>query len=150
MMKRLLVVIAIVLLVAMGSYAVFAQPRQAQPGQPPMGGGMGRGMMQGPMGQDGMMMMCPMCAAIGGAMMQKSLVQVEDGVIVAVGNRLIKYDNNLNKVRETTIDIDTAGMQQAMQQMMQHCPMHQQMMQRQQGAAPQQPGAQDDHQQHHL
>lgn len=144
MMKRLLIAMGVVLLVVIGSYALLAQPRQADPGRPPMGG-MGRGMMQ-----DGMMM-CPMCAAIGGAMMQTSLAQVKDGVIVAVGNRLIKYDNNLNKVRETTIEIDAAGMQQAMQQMMQHCPMHQRMMQmRRDAEPPTQPDVQDDHREHHL
>ena len=80
-------------------------------------------------------MMCPMCGAMGGAMMQKSLVQAEDGVIVAIGNKLIKYDNDLNKVKEATIDIDISGMQQMMQQMMQNCPMHQQMMQQSQQQA---------------
>jgi cytochrome c556 len=126
MKKRMLVVMVAVLLAVIGSYAVFAQPRPSQPGQPPMGG-MGRGMMQGQAGQAGMM--CPMCAAMGGAMMQKNIVQTDDGIIVAVGNKLIKYDNDLNKVKETTIDLDISGMQQAMQQMMQNCPMHQQMRQ---------------------
>jgi len=90
-------------------------------------GGMGRGMMQGQAGQAGMM--CPMCAAMGGAMMQKNIVQTEDGIIVVVGTKLIKYDNDLNKVKEATIDLDLSGMQQAMAQMMQNCPMHQQMRQ---------------------
>lgn len=130
MMKRWIAVIALVLVAVIGSYSVFAQPRQSQPGQPPAGGGMGRGMMQGQGG-----MMCPMCGAMGGAMMQKSLVQVEGGVIVAIGNKLIKYDGDLNKVKEVTLDLDISGMQQAMQQMMQNCPMHQQMMQRSQPQA---------------
>jgi len=127
MKKRMLVAMVAVLLAVIGSYAVFAQPRQSQPGQPPMGGGMGRGMMQGQAGPGGMM--CPMCAAMGGAMMQKSIVQTDDGIIVMAGNKLIKYDNDLNKVKETTIDLDISGMQQTMSQMMQNCPMHQQMKQ---------------------
>lgn len=136
MMKRMLVVIAVALLAVIGSYSVFAQPRQSQPGQPPMGG-MGRGMMQGQAGPGGMM--CPMCGAMGGAMMQKSLVEVDGGVIVAVANKLIKYDGDLNKVKEITIDIDVTAMQQTMQQMMQNCPMHQQMMQRSQQQAQENP-----------
>lgn len=128
MNRRMLVVMVVGLLAVIGSYAVFAQPRPSQPGQPPMGGGMGRGMMmQGQAGQGGMM--CPMCAAMGGAMMQKSVVQTDDGIIVLAGNKLIKYDNDLNKVKEATIDLDLSGMQQAMAQMMQNCPMHQQMRQ---------------------
>jgi hypothetical protein len=128
MTKRWVVVMGVVLLAVIGSYRVFAQPRQSQPGQPPMGPGMGRGMMQGQGGQAGMM--CPMCGAMGGAMMQKSLVETENGFVVAVGNKLIKYDDDLNKVKEVTIDIDVTAMQQTMQQMMQNCPMHQPMMQR--------------------
>lgn len=131
MMKRWIVVIGVAVLAVIGSYSVFAQGRQ--PAQPPMGGGMGRGMMQGQAGQGGMM--CPMCGAMGGAMMQKSLVDVDDGFVVAVGNKLIKYDDDLNKVKEVTIDIDISAMQQTMAQMMQNCPMHQQMMQRSQQQA---------------
>ncbi len=128
MMKRWIVAMVVVLLAVVGAYSVFAQP--SQQGQPPMGGGMGRGMMQGQGG-----MMCPMCGAMGGAMMQKSLVQVGDGVIVAVGDKLIKYDMDLNKVKEVAIDIDFSSMQQKMQAMMKNCPMHQQMMQRSQQQA---------------
>lgn len=131
MMKRWIVVIGVAVLAVIGSYSVFAQGRQS--GQPPMGGGMGRGMMQGQAGQGGMM--CPMCGAMGGAMMQKSLIDVDDGFVVAVGNKLIKYDDDLNKVKEATIDIDISAMQQTMAQMMQNCPMHQQMMQRSQQQA---------------
>ncbi len=118
MMKRWIALLGLVLVAVIGSYSVFAQPG---------GGGMGRGMMQGQSG-----MMCPMCGAMGGAMMQKSMVETEGGIIVAMGNKLIKYDSDLNKVKEVTVDLDISGMQQAMQQMMQNCPMHQQMMRSQQ------------------
>lgn len=133
-MKRRLVVIALALLVVIGSYAVFAMQ---QPAQPPMGREQGRGMMQGPMGQGGMM--CPMCGMMAGTMMQKSLVQAKDGFIVAVGNKLVKYDNDLNKVKEVAVDIDMNAMQQTVQQMMQACPMCQQMMRGQQQQAQQMP-----------
>jgi hypothetical protein len=67
------------------------------------------------------------------------MVQVENGVIVAVGNKLIKYDNDLNKVKEVAVEIDMGGMQQTVQQMMQACPMCQQMMRGQQQQAQQMP-----------
>jgi hypothetical protein len=132
MMKRWMVVMGLVLLAAIGSYGVLAQPQSEQS---PMGRGMGRGMMQGPGGQGGMM--CPMCGAMGGAMLQKSMVQTEGGVIVAMGNKLIKYDADLNKVKEITLDVDISGMQRTMQQVMENCPMHRQMRQ-QQGTAQEQ------------
>ncbi|MEN6335929.1 MAG: hypothetical protein ABFE01_16875 [Phycisphaerales bacterium] len=143
MMKRWMVLIGVATVAVIGSYSVFAQQSQPQSNQPPMGGRMGRGMMmQGQGGPGGMMQgqggpggtMCPMCGAVGGALMQKTVVPVENGVIVAIGDKLIKYDLDLNKVREVAIDIDFHSMQQKMQAMMQNCPMHQQMMQRSQQA----------------
>ena len=126
-MKRWIVPIALIAVVGMGSYAIFAQ----QPSNPPqkgMGvGGMGRGMMQGggPMGG----MNCPGCAAACGAMMQESVTATNDGgVVVAVAGKLIKYDAALKKVSEANIDVDWTAVHQRMQQMVQNCPMMQQMM----------------------
>jgi len=127
-MKRLMVPVALVLVVGLGSYALFGQQQQP-PDQPQrgMGGGMmGRGMMGG-----GMMggMGCPACAAACGAMMHESLVATSDGgVVMAVAGKLVKYDSALKKVSETNIDVDWTAMHQRMQQMMQNCPMMQQMM----------------------
>jgi len=142
MMKRWMVVIGVATAAVIGSYSVFAQQGQPQSNQPPMGGRMDRGMMmQGQGGPGGMMMqgqggpggtMCPMCGSVGGALMWKTVVPVENGVIVAIGDKLIKYDLDLNKVREVAVDIDINSMQQKMRAMMQNCPMHQQMMQRSQ------------------
>lgn len=135
-MRRVLMVVALVSLTVVGSYAVFAQPQQ-QPG-----GMMGRGMMgQGQMGR-GMMMQqgpgggmgCPLCGMMASGMMQKIMVPTEDGaVIVALGDKLIRYDRNLNKVKEVSLDIDVTQMHQKMQQMMQNCPMMQQMQRQQAG-----------------
>jgi hypothetical protein len=87
-----------------------------------MGGGMGRGMMGG--------MSCPGCAAVCGGMMQESVTATSDGgVVVAVAGKLIKYDATLKKVNEANIDIDWTAVHQRMQQMMQNCPMMQQMRQ---------------------
>lgn len=48
---------------------------------------------------------------------------------MAVAGKLIKYDATLKKVNEANIDIDWTAVHQRMQQMMQNCPMMQQMMQ---------------------
>ena len=130
-MRRLMVPIALVLVVGLGSYAIFAQQQQP-PDQPQrgMGGGMmGRGMGGGMMGGMG----CPACAAACGAMMHESLAATNDGgVVMAVAGKLVKYDSTLKKVSETDIDVDWTAMHQRMQQMMQNCPMMQQMMKQQQ------------------
>jgi hypothetical protein len=111
-MKRFSVLAALVMLVALGSYAVFAQQQQASPppsqqSQQPMGGGMmggggmmrgggmmgggmGPGMMQGGMMGRGMgrgMMMqqgagCPGCGAALGALMHESITATSDGGVV--------------------------------------------------------------------
>jgi len=126
-MKRWIVPIALIAVVGMGSYVIFAQ----QPANPPQGGmgagGMGRGMMQGggPMGGMG----CPGCAVACGAMMQQSVAATNDGgVVVATAGKVIKYDAALKKVSEANIDIDWTVVHQRMQQMMQNCPMMQPMM----------------------
>lgn len=144
-MKRLVIVGIVVSLIGIGSYALFAQQAQPQPGRPGMmqGGMMQGGMMQG--GMQGDMPMCPMCSMAAGGMMQKSMVAVDGGIIMAVGNKLIKYDDQLNKVEEVELEMDMAQMHQKMQQMMQSCP----MMQKMQGGQTGQSGAQTDHQQHH-
>ncbi len=85
---------------------------------------MGRGMMGGAG--------CPGCAAVFGGMMQESVTATSDGgVVVAVAGKLIKYDAAFKKVNEANIDIDWTAMHQRMQQMMQNCPMMQQMMKQQ-------------------
>ena len=147
-MRRLMIPVALVLVVGLGSYVIFAQ--QQPPDQPQQGmmggmmqgqgGMMGRGMMQG---QGGMMgrgtmqqggMGCPGCAAVCGGMMQESVTATTDGgVVVVVAGKLIKYDSGLNKVKEVTLDIDWTKMHQMAQQMMQNCPMTQQMMKQQTG-----------------
>jgi len=146
-MKRLVTIIAVVLVAAIGSYTVLAQqqPQSDPPQRGMMGGGMGGGMMQGGGGMMGRGMMgrgmmqpggmgCPACGAMCGALMHESVTSTSDGgVVVSVAGKLIKYDSGLNKVKEVTLDIDWTKMHQMAQQMMQNCPMTQQMMKQQTG-----------------
>ncbi len=128
-MRRLMAPIVLVLVVGLGSYAIFAQ--QQPSGQAPRG--MGRGMMAGGMGR-GMMggMGCPGCAAVFGGMMQESVTATSDGgVVVVIAGKLVKYDAGLRKINEATVEIDWAALHQKMQQMMQNCPMMQQMTKQQ-------------------
>jgi len=104
-MKRLLVPVAAVLVLGLGSYAIFAQ----QANMPQSGVG---DMMGG--------MSCGGCAAMHAAVAATS----DGGVIVAAGGKLIKYDAALKKVSEVDIDVDWKAAEQTMQQ---DCPMMQMM-----------------------
>jgi hypothetical protein len=121
-MKRLFIPIALVSVVALGSYAILAQ--QASSAQQPgsgcmMGGGMNGGMMGN--------MTCPGGASCG-TMMQGSVAATSDGgVVVVVAGKLIKYDAAFKKVNEVDIDVDWDAVNQKTQQTMQNCPMVQMM-----------------------
>ncbi len=84
--------------------------------------GEGKGMM-------GAGMMCPMCAAKMKMMGQVSLATSGDGgVIVLMGNKLMKYDKDLNLVKE--VDIKMVGSD--LLDEMKDCPMCQQMKEKMQ------------------
>jgi len=116
---RTTIAIAFVLaaLLAIGTGAVAAE-EEAAPAAPAM---MGRGM--------GMMDMCPMCCRMMGGMMGRSAVAAtDDGVYVLAGNKLTKYDRDLNLQKEAEIKMDMTKMQQKMRRMMEKCPMRKRMM----------------------
>jgi len=61
-------------------------------------------------------------------MMQKQIVATEDGgIIVLIGNKLLKYDKNLNLKKEAEIPMDMEGMHKRMTKMMKECPMKDKM-----------------------
>jgi hypothetical protein len=72
-------------------------------------GMMGQGMMKKGMMSQGMM----------GSMLEKKLVATQDGgVVVWVGNKLIKYDKDLKLVKEVELKVDMPKMQQKMKENM--------------------------------
>ena len=121
-MRKLLITITGMVLVAGTITLCFAQ---------------GSGMRRGAMGEQGMMMgkekmmaMCPMHGMMMGSMMAKSVAATGDGgIVVMAGNKLIKYDKDLNLVKEVEVKMDMEGMQKKMSQMMEQCPMCKSMMQ---------------------
>lgn len=103
----------VVALAALGSYVAFAQQK---------GGGMMQG--NGMMGQGKMMQMCDMHTMMAQCMTQENLVATSDGgVVVLVGNQLMKYDDDLELVQQTEVQVDYQAMQSKMQKMMENCPM---------------------------
>ena len=90
-------------------------------------GMMGKGMMDGEMMGCKMMGMCPMM----NSMMERSVVATSDGgVIVVMGNKLTKYDKDLNVVKELELKTDMEGMQKMMENMKVTCPMMKSMMEK--------------------
>ena len=82
------------------------------------------------MGKEKMMGMCPMHGMMMGSMMAKSMVATGDGgIVVMAGSKLIKYDKDLNLLKEVEVKMDMEGMQKKMSQMMEQCPMCKNMMQ---------------------
>ena len=77
-----------------------------------------------PMMKKGMMgkgMMMPMMME---KMMGKSMVATSDGgVVVLAGNKITKYDKDLNVVKEAEIKVDMDAMKKEMIGMMKMCPM---------------------------
>ncbi len=102
-MKRLLVPVAAVLVLGLGSYVILAQQANTPQG--------GAGDMMGGMS-------CGGCAAMHAAVAATS----DGGAIVAAGGKLIKYDAAFKKVTEVDIDVDWKA---AEQKMPQNCPMMQ-------------------------
>ena len=103
-MKRLLIPVLAVAVIALGSYAIFA----GQSGTP---AGENAGMMTGGM------MSSMNCS--GGGMMTSIAATTDGGVVVAAGGKLVKYDAALKKVAEVDLDIDANATSKGMQ----GCPM---------------------------
>ena len=129
-MKKSLIAIAVVIIVGTSGLAIaqmndngkdmMGDKTGMMDGKSGMMGMMGKGMMDGKM-----MGMCPMMKS----MMERSVVATSDGgVVVAMGNKLTKYDKDLNVVKEAELKMDMEGMQKMMENMKGMCPMMGKMM----------------------
>ena len=112
-MRKSLIAIAVVFIVGTSGLAIAQMNDKGRDM-------MGKGMMDGKM-----MGMCPMMKS----MMERSVVATSDGgVVVVMGNKLIKYDKDLNVVKEAELKMDMEGMQKMMDNMKSMCPMMKSMM----------------------
>lgn len=137
-MKRFMIIaLGVVLVMGVALISFAEEPKEAT------GQAMGKEMMKGKkMGYEGMMakakmmghekMMrgcCPMHAMMMKSMMERTIVATSDGgVVVAIGNKLFKYDKNLELKKETEIKIDGEAMEKMMMEMKEKCPMCKKMM----------------------
>jgi len=90
---------------------------------------MHKGMMAGEAGKEGMQKKQAMKGMMDMMMKKQMVVTSDGGVVVLVGNKLYKYDKNLNLVKEAEIKMDFEAMKKKMQEMKEKCSMHEKMMQ---------------------
>jgi hypothetical protein len=113
-MKRLLMIVTIGILAGFTGYVVFADQHEGKMGQCMM---QQQGKDSCPMGS------CPMCPMMCKAMMDHTLAATSDGgVVLMAGCKLIKFDKDLNKIKEVEIQMDVEAMQNKMMGMMKNCP----------------------------
>jgi hypothetical protein len=128
-MKKLVIVMAALLLTAVLAVSFAEQKTEAVKEMLSEAGKGAQTAVQEQMTGKGQMMMCPMHHMMMGAMMSRSVVATEDGgIVVAVCEKLMKFDKDLNLVKEVQMPIDTEAMQKKMTQMMEKCPMCKGMM----------------------
>ncbi len=110
-MKKVTMLLVIAALVSLGAYVVFAADQPVRGGAGMMGRG-GAGMRgQGAMAGRGVMM-----NSVDMLMSNSTMVAVPDAVIVMMGNQLIKYDQNLNLVKQVELKFDWDSWQKIMAQ----------------------------------
>ena len=126
-MKKILWILIVGLFFTSAAIASAEEGMEKMGGMGEPGMGMGKQTMDRPgmMGKDGMGMMgpgmmCPLCSSLMKSVGSPQLVSTGDGgFVVLAGNKLIKYDKDLNVVKEAEIKIDV----QAMMDKMKDCPM---------------------------
>ncbi len=116
----MIIVMAVILMAAGTVYLTFAaDPMKTRDANEMM---MPRGMMGQPMAGRQIPMMCPMHMMMAEQFMEKDIVATSDGgAIIMVDNKLLKYDKELNLVKEVDLKIDTKAMQEKLSQMMKEC-----------------------------
>lgn len=68
-----------------------------------------------------------------GMMMKREVIPVADGIIVVLGNKLLKYDNNLNLKQELLLQLGEQDMRMMIEQMKKMQSIYQDMMRNEQG-----------------
>lgn len=113
-MKKLTLAVTIIIILIAGVYAVMAEKKQMDYMDD-------NKMMKGPM--------CPMCMMAAKSMMEPKIVPFNDGgVVILIGNKLISYDDDLEKQNEVTVEIDYKQIRTKMMDHMKNCPMCRKMM----------------------
>ena len=110
-MKKIVFLTPVLMIVLSIGSLSFAEEMKGMDGKDSM-------MKKGMMGKDmmGHMMMK--------SMMDKSVVPTSDGgIVIVAGNKITKYDKDLNVVKEADVKVDMEAMKKQMGDMMKMCPM---------------------------
>lgn len=132
-MKRLVAVVVVALFVMSIGFVVMAQEEEVDTTATSSTmehkeGMMGMGKMKGKMMHHGKEKGASMMQMMMGTMMKKQMVATEDGgIIVLSGNKLLKYDKDLNLKKEVEVPMDMEGMHKRMKKMMKNCLMKKKM-----------------------
>jgi hypothetical protein len=118
MRKTLSVVLACALVVGFSSLALAEENKDS--GVVSKATMQDKGMTMCKMDKHEKMGICPMCSM----MMKREVIATQDGgVIVMIGNKMLKYDKDLNLVKEVEVKMDVEGMHKMMMEMKEKCPM---------------------------
>ena len=64
-----------------------------------------------------------MCGMMHAMMMEKTVLPASDGgVIIVIGNKILKYDKNLELKKEAEIKMDFESLQKMISEMKEKCP----------------------------
>ncbi|MCX5687113.1 MAG: DNA polymerase, partial [Candidatus Omnitrophica bacterium] len=68
--------------------------------------------------------MCPMHKMMVRRIMDREIIATYDGgIAVVLGNKITKYDKDMNLIKEVEIKIDMEVMKKSMEEMKKNCPM---------------------------
>jgi len=122
-MRKLLLICAISVLTVNFSGASFAEEGGGSCPQRHGGGMFGRMFGDKEKGSEKGECICPMHKMMVRRMMDmETLATYDGGVVVVLGNKLIKYDKDMNLVKEVEMKMDTEAMRKSMEEMKSNCP----------------------------
>ncbi len=121
MKKKFMMGLVVVFVVGLTG-VVFAQGGSEMPAKEAVPG-MKEGMSQGMTKKDGGMMGREIVKTIKHKMSIEMVTTSDGGVIVLAGNKLMKYDKDLNLLKEVTIEAGMDAMKDMMKTMKCDCPM---------------------------
>ena len=115
-MKKLSIMIVLAMILALSGLTAWSADK---------GMAMGKGMMMDKDMGEAMMGLCPAHSMMAMKMMtSRDMVASGDGgVIIFIGNKLLKYDKDLNLVKMAPVDYDYQGMMDVMKDMKKNCSM---------------------------
>lgn len=125
-MKKIILVNIVSMILMIQSFAYAQGPQGTTEGKGMKGSMMGNKGMK--MKQEKMMGMYPGMGMMRWMLGGQMVATKDGGIIVMMGNKLLKYDKDLNLKKEVEIKIDMEKVQKMMMRWQEECPMYKKMM----------------------